>query len=38
MGLRTSQPKPFHAIRDFFHRLLGRRPTKAPFYKRRLHR
>ena len=38
MGLGTPPPKPFRAIRDFFHRLLGRRPTKAPFYKRLLHR
>ncbi len=38
MGLRTSQPKPFRTIRDFFYRLLGRRPRKQPFYKRLVHR
>ncbi len=38
MGLPTTPSKPFRAIRDFFQRLLGRRPTKTPFYKRLLHR
>ncbi len=38
MGLGTSTPKPFRTIRDFFHSLLSRRPTKAPFFKRLLHR
>ena len=38
MGLSTTPSKPFRAVRDFFRRLLGRRPSRAPFYKRLLHR